>query len=226
MKPRIAYLSKTDNITRYEFIYPDADGYKNWVWTEFDKHLISYLQVKLRSTTYACHLNQPKQPNGLTFLRNIESIFGSVGSVEIESVPRSNSLFYKVIGKVFSAKNENTFYCGDITDNVVKNNFLSKGDLGCFWYVFFIEQNRENFLFRIVHECGINNDISFVRDGIKALIYRDYLKNSISIVLDDKTSEIISEVVSKYGIFLQEKNILNILDTSYLDLLPSKIIRQ
>jgi hypothetical protein len=223
MKPRLCNVSNMDGITRYEFIYPDVNGYENWRWTNFDLNIIDYLHISSH-VVFACHLNQPVQSNGLSFINNLKSIFENIVEIDISKevdFPVDN-WWYKTINKLFSIEDENTLYCGDITNANVKECFLMQSDIGCFWNVFFLEKHGENELFRLLHEGGVKNDAFIFNQKIKFVLYRDYVKNSISITVNDSNRKIIDKYIDKSRIFMQEKYISNIFNSSYLDELPAK----
>lgn len=227
MKPRIGYYYSMRGVTRFEFTYPDVNGYENWIWTDFDLNLIGEFHSKSKSS-YACHLNQPKQPTGLSFFKKLSSIFENLIEIEIpvESDLPADNWWYKTINKLFSTENENIFFCCEITDMNMKDSFFSHGDIGCFWYIFFLEDDRGNELFHTLKECGISSDKIIFNDKLKFVIFRDYIKNSVSIVVSDANRAIVDEYVSKAKIFMKEKHISNIFDASYLDDLHSKKVNQ
>ncbi|VAW83488.1 hypothetical protein MNBD_GAMMA16-320 [hydrothermal vent metagenome] len=221
MKPRIGYFSRSDNTVRFKFIYPEVKGYESWAWTDFDAKLINKLHAS-SNITYACHINDSKKYNGLSFDKALKTIFGDLGETELQieqDIPIDN-WWCRTINKLFSMENENRFYCGEITDSN-KEHFLKCRDLGCFWYIIFLEEGDEKGIFRSLHKYGINNDTMIHNKEVKFIIYRDYVQNSVSIVANACNREVIHKYISKSGVFIQEKNISNILDMSYLDDLPS-----
>jgi len=223
MKPRIGYFSSMKRVTRFEFIYPEANGYENWLWTDFDIRLIDQLHSN-SNICYACHLNQPKQPKGLTFINSLKSVFDNLIEIDvpIESALPVDNWWYNAINKLFYTENENTLYCAEITDRDIKDRFLAKKDIGCFWYIFFLEEDGKSKLFSVLREFGINSDNIISNNKIKFVIYRDYMKNSISIITSDDNRSPIDGFISKSRILMQEKNISNIFDTSYINNLSSQ----
>jgi len=73
-----------------------------------------------------------------------------------------------------------------------------------------------------LREFGINSDNIISNNKIKFVIYRDYMKNSISIITSDDNRSPIDGFISKSRILMQEKNISNIFDTSYINNLSSQ----
>jgi len=224
MTPRLGYKSISSGVCRYKFLYPEVKGYENWVWTDFDVKLINQLHAS-STITYACHMNDSRKYNGSSFDKTLKGIFDNLGEIELQieqDIPIDN-WWFRTINKLFSMEGENLFYCGEIT-NSNKEHFLKYRDLGCFWYIIFLEEDSEEGLFRILHEHGINDDTLINNKEIKFIIYRDYVQNSVSIIANSCNQKIVHEYISKSGIFIQEKNISNILDISYLDDFPTRKI--
>jgi hypothetical protein len=223
MKPRIGYFSYMKGVSRFEFIYPEASGYENWMWTDFDIRLVDQLHSN-SDICYVCHGNQPTQKNGLSFINCLKSIFDDLIEIDvpIEPILPVDNWWYKTIDKLFSAEDENTLYCAEITDKNIKDCFLANKDIGCFWYIIFLEEGGKSELFSVLNESGIDSDNIIHNNKIKFVIYRDYLKNCISIITNDENRNPIDEFISKSKILMQEKNISDIFDTSYIDNLASK----
>lgn len=222
MNPRIGYRSLYHDISRYKFLYPEGEGYENWKWMDFDVELTERLGNSSGISIFACHLNQPLRA-GEAFDDKLNNIFSEgLFYKDLEREEFIGSWWYRFIDKVFSDKNENRFYCANL-NNDNKGIFFETREVGCFWYIIFVEKNFETKLIDLINRKNINDD-RFMEDfPIKYILYRDYLNNSISVASKRQYADIIGKFVENKKIFMCDSNLRNIFDTSYIDALATKI---
>ncbi len=228
-EPRIGYKYVYKNTSRYTFLYPNADGYKNWRWTDFDSNLQKHIENISKGYSVASHTNQPSQPNGKSFLKNMEDIFKSENILEKDLESRNKKgILSGIKDLIFDAKNDNKLYLFNLNKNN-RSHFFKTRDIGCFWYIFILKDSScLNRLFNLINRENLNND-NFLEDisDITCVFYRDYLNNSISILANEiDISSCIEEYASTIKIPVFNKKVDNIFDNLYIDNLSERKINE
>ena len=220
MKPRICYKHKYLNTSRYILLYPDAEGYRNWMWTNFDSSLQESIEGVLNGFTVVSHINQPIQSNGKSFIANMKSIFNDKELFEKKVDRDKKSNLISSLSSIFFPVGDSSLLHIAFINGNNRDRFFSARDLGCFWYMFILKNEGclEAFISSLNRE-SINKDVCFSGSKeVPCVFYRDYLKNSISIMSND---EIISTHIEKYisneKIPIFDKDINNIFDNAYID---------
>ena len=228
MKPRICYKNKCSNTSRYTLLYPDVEGYKNWMWTSFDSSLQKRIEDILNGFTVVSHINQPVQANGKSFINNIKSIFNK--DLLVKKIDRNTNfnLMSKLSTIFFPLSDKSLLYIA-LLDGNNRNRFFGVRDLGCFWYVFILKNKfyLESFISSLNRD-SINEDGYFAGNKeIPCVFYRDYLNNSISIMSNDESiSAHIEEYINNEKIMIFNKEINNIFDNTYIEDIYSSDIKE
>lgn len=163
MKPRICYKHKCSNASRYVLLYPDGEGYKNWMWTNFDSSLQESIEGMFNGFTVVSHIDQPVQPNGKSFTKNIKSVFNDKAHFEkILDKNKRKSLISNLLSILSPVSDSSLLHIACINKNN-RENFFSFRDLGCFWHIFILRNEGflENFISSLNRE-SINKDDFFL----------------------------------------------------------------
>lgn len=230
MKPRIGYKDTTQSTNRYLFLYPNAEGYKNWRWTSFDDRLQESIENQMNGFSMVAHINQPTQANGKSFYRNMENLFheGELSHKDLGKKENISGILNNILNIIFNGKNDNQFYFAFLNSKN-RSQFFNTRDLGCFWYIFILKNCSDlKRLSDYFSRKSITNDHYFEKNSkIPCVFYRDYLNNSLAILSNDEdVSHCIEKYVSEKKIFIGDKQIDNIFDGTYIDDLPNKRINE
>lgn len=229
MKPRICYKHKCSNTSRYVLLYPDGEGYKNWMWTNFDSSLQESIEGIFNGFTVVSHINQPVQSNGKSFTKNIKSVFNDKEHFEkILDKNKRKSLISKLSSILSPVSDSSLLHIAFLNENN-RDSFFSFRDLGCFWYIFILrnEDFLENFISSLNRESINEDDFFSGNKELPCVFYRDYLKNSISILSnEDAVSSHIEKYINNEKIPIFNKAINNIFDNNYIDEIYYNDIRE
>lgn len=224
MKPRVCYRSTQLGVNRYTLMYEKLDNYQGWKWTSFDTDLFEKLCQDIKGLKLVAHIEQPSQPNGMSFKKNMQSIFGNQLLTKKLGVMQNKHRFLKWLDSLFAAD----MYSG-ILDAANKHHFFSRTDLGCFWYLFMLsDKDTPESLPLCLNDDTINNDNFFATSQrFPCILYRDYLRNSLSVLsMEVGISDTIDCYVREKKIPIIQSEISNIFDTRYIDELPGNVIKR